>query len=261
MSRRADRSVTLCGGAGGRVCRHCGRTVGRWRCKRRTCPGYARTWAFDWRVVLLENLIAYGGRAVMYVVTPPGADRLPWDRSKCRHASDVPCSGRLGCVVEEQSRRRWNESFQRRLSRIFETAQQATYRETGQRAFVLAIGKEAQGRGPAHAHFIVGVEAAADRRAARAFRRHLERLTAEPRYEFGHIHGKFVRPKRARDRGVAVVFGVGMWSYNERLSPSRRAALDESLLGFLSRTSRLNFRVLIGLWGAILGVLLWLAFR
>jgi hypothetical protein len=200
MSRRADRNaVTLCGGARGRVCAHCGRVRGRWRCKVRTCPSYARTWALDWRIVLLENLIAYGGNAVMYVLTPPGVDRLPWDRAKCTHPAGVTCNGKHGCVVQAWPRREWNATFQRRLSRILESAQEATKRETGQRAFILAIGKEAQKRGPAHAHFIVGVESSADKRAAKAFRGHLERLSKQPRYEFGHVNGKFVKPKPARE--------------------------------------------------------------
>ncbi len=78
------------------LCSHCGRSVvGSATCKRRSCPGYSRIWALDWRVVLLENLIAYGGKAVMFTLTPPGADVLPWDRSKCGHGVGK-CSGPAG---------------------------------------------------------------------------------------------------------------------------------------------------------------------
>ena len=78
MSRWSEPSVTLCRGKPGRLCTWCGGTVvGKMTCKRRTCPKYARLWALDWRVVLLENLIAYGGKATMLTITPPGADRLP----------------------------------------------------------------------------------------------------------------------------------------------------------------------------------------
>ena len=72
-------------------------------------------------------------------------------------------------------------------------------REVGVRAFVLAQGKEAQKRGATHAHFVVGYESALELRALKAFRRHLERLAAQPRYEFGHVNGKFVKPKPARE--------------------------------------------------------------
>jgi len=67
------------------------------------------------------------------------------------------------------------------------------------RANVLAVGKEAQRRGPVHVHYVLGVETAAELRAAKVFRRHLERLSRKPRYLFGHVNGKFVKPKPARE--------------------------------------------------------------
>lgn len=63
---------------------------------------------------------------------------------------------------------------------------------------MLTIGKEAQKRGAAHGHFVLGCESALELQAARAFRRHLERLSSHRRYEFGHVNGKFVKPKDAR---------------------------------------------------------------
>lgn len=102
-------------------------------------------------------------------------------------------------MIEAEARQSWNESFQRRLSRLYETAQAATRREVGCRANVLAIGKEAQRRGATHAHFVVGCETGIELRASRAFRRHLERLSGQSRYEFGHVHGKFLKPKPARE--------------------------------------------------------------
>lgn len=194
MSRPAELTVRPL------LCPHCGRSVvGSATCKRRTCPGYSRLWARDWRVVLLENLIAYGGKAWMLTLTPPGADRLPWDRSQCSHGAGVPCSGPSGCTVEPTARRRWNATFPKRLTRLYESAQEATRREVGVRAFVLAKGAEAQKRGVMHAHFVIGVESALELRAAKAFHRHLERLALKARYEFGHVNGKWLKPKPARE--------------------------------------------------------------
>ena len=194
MSRPAELSIRRL------LCEHCGRSiVASATCKRRICPGYGRLWALDWRVVLLENLIAYVGKAAMFTLTPPGADVLPWDRERCGHGAEVTCSGARGCVVDVEARRRWNATFSRRASRLYESAQEATKREVGIRAFVLAKGVEAQKRGPMHAHFVVGCESALELRAAKAFRRHLERLAAQPRYSFGHVNGKFVKPKPARE--------------------------------------------------------------
>src|SRR4051812_46320458 len=201
MSRTADRiSVAVCDGNPARICGHCGRSrFGATPCKRRTCPSYAAIWAYDWRIVLLENLIAYGGKAVMYTLTPPGANLLPFDRSRCSHPPHLRCSGIRGCVIEEDARQRWNESCQSRLTRLYETVQMAVRREVGRRANVLAVGKEAQKRGAVHVHYVVGVESADELRAAKVFRRHLERLSRQPRYAFGHVNGKFVKPKPARE--------------------------------------------------------------
>ena len=181
--------------------------LGRLPCKRRTCPRYARLWALDWRVVLLENLIAYGGKAVMFTVTPPGADQLPWDTARCSHRPGLKCSGRdHGCVIEAGPRRRWNESFQKRLSRLYESAQAATRRDAGQRATILTIGKEAQKRGATHAHYIVGCRTAAlELRASKAFRGHLERLSGAAPVRV-RAHQRQVREAegRSRSRGVPV---------------------------------------------------------
>ena len=69
MSRPAELSVTVCTGKPGRVCPSCGGSLyGRMPCKRRICPSYAPLWASDWRIVLLENLIAYASKAVLYTL-------------------------------------------------------------------------------------------------------------------------------------------------------------------------------------------------
>ena len=200
MGSSADPSVTVCTGKPGRVCPCCGGSLyGHMPCKRRICPRYGPLWAYDWRIVLLENLIAYAGKAVVYTLTPPGADVLPWDRSRCSHPENLVCSGERGCLIEEGARRAWNETCQTRLSRLYETVQAAVKREVGMRANVLMIAKEAQKRGAVHFHYALGVESALELRAAKAFRRHLERLSRKPRYVFGHVNGKFVRPRPARE--------------------------------------------------------------
>jgi hypothetical protein len=200
MSRRAELSATVCTGKPGRVCPWCGGSLlGLIPCKRRICPRYAPLWAYDWRTILLENLIAYGGKAVLYTLTPPGAGVLPWDRSRCGHPPGLVCSGERGCVIREKARKGWNVTCQKRATRLYETVQAAVKREVGIRANVLAIAKEAQKRGAVHFHYVLGVESAVELRAAKAFRRQLERLSQTPRYGFGHAHGKFVRPKPARE--------------------------------------------------------------
>jgi hypothetical protein len=107
-------------------------------------------------------------------------------------------------VIEQEARKQWNASFQRRLSRLYETVQEAVRRDVGVRANVLAVGKEAQRRGAVHAHYVLGVETALELRAAKAFRCHLERLSRKPRYSFGHLNAKFLKPKPAREAAAYV---------------------------------------------------------
>lgn len=55
-------------------------------------------------------------RASMLTLTAPGADVLPWDVSKCLHREGVPCSGKIGCVVEADALARWHATLPRRWS-------------------------------------------------------------------------------------------------------------------------------------------------
>ncbi len=73
------------------------------------------------------------------------------------------------------------------------------------RANALTIAKEAQKRGAVHFHYALGVETALELRAAKAFRRHLERLSQRRRYSFGHVNGKFALPAAgSRSSGLPV---------------------------------------------------------
>jgi hypothetical protein len=40
--------------------------------------------------------------------TAPGADRLPWDKSRCNHDSALRCAGKIGCRVERLPASQWN---------------------------------------------------------------------------------------------------------------------------------------------------------
>jgi hypothetical protein len=153
-------------------------------------------WAKDWRRVLLDNLTAYGGPAVNITVTAPGADVLPWDRDQCMHDDDVECSGRLGCRVEDEARRRWNATYPRRWKQLHNAAWLAATRETGTRGTILCIGKEAQRRGAIHAHVVVGVATPAETRWANAYARHLQRLARD--HGFGFVDRK-LRARNARE--------------------------------------------------------------
>jgi hypothetical protein len=105
-------------------CEHCGRPfpLNVSRCRRRTCPGYALTWARDTMRKNRENLRTYGGLAAMCTLTPPGVDAgLAWDRSRCTHRPDEGCGQRFGCKVIEEVAAVWNErsrGWWRELNRV-----------------------------------------------------------------------------------------------------------------------------------------------
>lgn len=93
-------------------CEHCGKAFPLVvsRCRRRTCPGYALTWARDTMRKNRENLRTYGGLAAMCTLTPPGVDAgLVWDRSQCRHDAGERCGRRFGCKVVPEVAAVWNE--------------------------------------------------------------------------------------------------------------------------------------------------------
>src|SRR4051812_39084931 len=92
-------------------CEHCRKPfpLAVSRCRLRTCPGYALTWARDTMRKNRENLRMYGGLTAMCTLTPPGVDAaLIWDRSQCRH-EQRPCGQRYGCKVVPRVAARWNE--------------------------------------------------------------------------------------------------------------------------------------------------------
>jgi hypothetical protein len=88
MRRSAPRS-------GRRSCEYCGTPLHErvWRHQSKRCPGYSDLWAMDTYVCFGENLKAHGGEAVLFSVTAPGSDQLPWDESACTVAGEHEHSG------------------------------------------------------------------------------------------------------------------------------------------------------------------------
>jgi hypothetical protein len=132
-----------------------------WRCQRRTCPGYAPTWAKDSRRKLLDNLDAYEGRAVMVTLTPPGKERLPWDLSLCRHLGPHEHDGRNGvCKIVAHVCDAWNETAPERARELNRVAKLRADRALarlgiGEKRGKLAHAWEHQKRGALHQHIIV----------------------------------------------------------------------------------------------------------
>lgn len=115
------------------------------------------------------------GSLFFVTLTAPGADRLPWDRSKCSHAAAVTCSGELGCRVQVGAAAAWNASAPKRWSYFRQFLQRSLGLE------VALVGSwETQERGMLHRHVLVRVEGVVSQRrfdvAVRSY---------AARYEFG----------------------------------------------------------------------------
>jgi hypothetical protein len=175
------------------------------RCKRRDCPGYAPIYLRDQAERLRVNLAAWDGKTCLVTLTAPGADVLPWDRSKCP-AGAHECSGRLGCRVHWISAASWNATVTRRLGDLLKLAREQTRRRHGRNARVYVLGYvcEAQKRGVFHPHVVLGYRTAADRAALETFRRALRRRRGSHGFGTGR-RGSFDAGKpdrfRASDAG------------------------------------------------------------
>jgi hypothetical protein len=55
-------------------------------------------------------------RGYFTTLTAPGADRLPWDLEQCHHSVGVPCSGKIGCRVQENALAIWHDDLGQRWS-------------------------------------------------------------------------------------------------------------------------------------------------
>lgn len=183
-------------------CSHCGRATygGAEACKARLCPHYAPIWARDQQRKCFENLGAYAdgdSTAVMFTITAPGRDQLPWDDEHCaplgRHRHD----GRAGCRVRADLAREWNASCSDRWRRLHDRAARLTQRETGRRPRLLLRAFEQQARGVLHVHATVGRGCMVDKQAADVYGHHLARLAAS--YGFGKVDEPTGRARHARE--------------------------------------------------------------
>lgn len=105
-----------------------------------------------------------GDRAYFVTLTAPGADVLPWDRSKCSHSSGVRCSGDIGCRSDATALARWHATVGQRWSWFITELR----RELGVEVEFFKTW-ELQARGAMHAHSMmrtVGVCSDARFRAA-----------------------------------------------------------------------------------------------
>lgn len=216
------------------------------------CPRYGPLWAGDWRRVVFDNFRAADvltpgcplpAKAVMLAVTPPGArpiwdadtgevicDGLPWDDDHCAHRGDHRHSGIDGCRVQPAAAVKWNETADRRWSRLHRAAATATRRLYGNDALrLLGRAIEIQKRGVKHFHPVLLATTPRQRTAVDFYRDYLARRA--PYYGFGFVSEK-VRPQETAGAAAYIssylVVGKG-----------GKATLQESVQHPAMRRSRL----------------------
>lgn len=131
------------------------------RCSSRRCPAYSSIWAQDTRRRLFENLRTLR-LAVMFSVTAPGADLYPFDPRLCSHSPSTRCSGRIGCRVDPEAARAFNQRVSPWWSELHRVAKLRADRATGFKGTIAARVWEKQKRGLAHVHGVLSVSTPAE---------------------------------------------------------------------------------------------------
>lgn len=156
-------------------------------CKKRSCRVCGGRWARDVYTVLRSALEEFGGPVTVIAITPPGADRLPWDEEHCKHRGPHKHAGKRGCRVQQRELREWSETLTWRAQKLRKAAYQALKRAGGdlQPPLWLTRGWEPQRRGAGHLHVVLPYGTFAEKRAAQEYAKTLARLA--PNYDFGHV--------------------------------------------------------------------------
>lgn len=165
-------------------------------------------WAGDTRRKLFENFIAYEGTAGLLTITAPGAQALPWDRSRCKHGPDEPCSGPKGCRVVAELAVDFNSTAPRRWRALHNAASQYARRRYPGKLTILGLAWEYHQRGVLHRHVVVGLETPVERAAAQAYGQRLKLLAGQ--WGFGLVDTRVnARPSRESAAYISSYFITG----------------------------------------------------
>lgn len=178
------------------TCRTCGGTSGGPTCRRRSCPKGQVRWGLDVWTVLSAALMRIK-HVRLVVLTAPGADVLPWDRSRCAHSPAEPCSGPKGCRVDRAAAERYERAAADNW-RLLRTAAVTALNRRGFSSPLIALVVEDQRRGVPHWNIVME-----EGPAAAALHEILTGLA--PRYGFGYID----RQRQVRSGAVAASYLSG----------------------------------------------------
>jgi hypothetical protein len=129
----------------------------------------------------------HAGPHVSFVVTAPGADRLPWDETLCGWRGPHRHDGRAGCRCSAPELGAWHEHAEENWTRLLQVVQQRIDREFGRRAPVIVRVWEPQERGAWHLHVVVSVKGGGGEVVALRFGAHLR--SEAGRLGFGDVLG------------------------------------------------------------------------
>jgi hypothetical protein len=101
--------------------------------------------------------------------TAPGADRLPWDTSKCNHDSALTCGGKMGCQVERLPASQWNGCAPQAWSWVVEEVRR---RLSGHQVEFWKCW-ESQERGVLHLHAVIWAAGVTEKRMKRVWKKAL----------------------------------------------------------------------------------------
>jgi hypothetical protein len=112
----------------------------------RACGPCGNTYRNQVRWRAADGFVGKAGQLGVLTFTAPGADVLPWDTKRCRHASNVTCSGKRGCMVDKDAAAAWNGTAAERWNHLLQDLR----RMLGDVQYFRAV--EVQERGLLHFH-------------------------------------------------------------------------------------------------------------
>lgn len=167
------------------------------RHRARSCPGYSKIWAGDFRVKIFAACQSYAASVPPLVepavrlltITAPGQDAgLVWDEDLCRSQGDHRHSGTRGCRVAAAPAAAWNKIAPTWWRSLHHDASQATLRRLGRRPTLLIRPWEKQQRGMLHVHPLLGYSTIGERQSADVYLQEL--ISRAPAAGFGFADRK-----------------------------------------------------------------------
>jgi len=153
------------------------------KCRRRQCDEGSVLWARDVRSVVLAAVEAAGVAGVRsFVMTAPGADRLPWDEAACIEEGPHHHTAKIGCRAQRIPVMLWEAAVPGNWKREHEAALKHLWRR-GMASPLITWIDEDQARGVLHRNVLLE-----EGPAARAY--HAFMIARASKYGWGFVDRK-----------------------------------------------------------------------